>query len=108
MEERPLARAWAGYQGRPFVGISLPGTARYLAYAALLVASLMFYTWSRVDVRARSASLESAQIELANARVEQDRLTLEIATRRDLARVGLGAGALGLVDDVAIIEVANR
>lgn len=108
MEQRPLSRAWAGYQGRPFVGISLPGTARYVAYAALLVSALMFYTWSRVDVRTRAASLESAQIQLANARVEQDRLTLEIAARRDMARVGEGAALMGLSSDIEIVEVSSR
>lgn len=108
MEQRPLARAWAGYQGRPFVGISLTGTARYVLYAALLVSSLMFYTWSRVDVRTRAAALESAQIQLANARIEQDRLALEIATRRDLARVGEGAELMGLSHEVDVVEVSKQ
>ncbi|HJN77944.1 MAG TPA: hypothetical protein QGF58_28770 [Myxococcota bacterium] len=102
---RQLTRAWVGYPNRPFVGLSLTGVVRYLAYAALLIASLMFYTWSRVDVRATAAALEGAQLELSELRTEQDRLELELATRRDLARVGGTTEGLALISEVKVVEV---
>lgn len=102
---RQLTRAWVGYPNRPFVGLSLTGVVRYLAYAALLIASLMFYTWSRVDVRATAAELESAQFELSTLRTDQDRLSLELAMRSDLSRIGDTTGGLELVPDVQVVEV---
>jgi len=104
-KRRQLTRAWVGYPSRPFVGLSLTGVVRYLAYATLLIASLMFYTWSRVDVRATAAELERAQIELSSLRTDQDRLSLELATRRDLARVSTASASMALAADVDVVEI---
>ena len=102
---RQLTRAWVGYPNRPFVGLSLTGVVRYLAYGALLIASLMFYTWSRVDVRATAADLERAQFELSELRTEQDRLDLELAMRRDLARVDGATDDLRVVSSVQVVDL---
>lgn len=83
----------------------LLGLLRYVAYGLLLVASLMFYVWSRVDVRASAATLDRATMKLATAEAEHERLVLELATRRDLARVGQAGVAMGLVSGVKLVDV---
>lgn len=102
---RELSSAWVGYPTRPFVGVTLGGVFRYLAYAALLVASLMFYVWSRVDVRARAAELETARQHLSELRTDQDRLALELAARRDLAALDAVGADMGLVTEVEVVGV---
>ncbi|MCB9761944.1 MAG: hypothetical protein H6739_19120 [Alphaproteobacteria bacterium] len=87
------------------VGIRLVGLVRYVAYAALLVASLMFYVWSRVDVRASAAHLDHATVQLAQLQAEQERLLLELASRRDLGTLGQAGMSLGLVEGVAVVEI---
>ncbi len=102
---RELSSAWVGYPTRPFVGVTLGGVLRYLAYGALLVASLMFYVWSRVDVRARAADLETTRQHLSELRTDQDRLALELAARRDLAALAAAGSDLGLVTEVDVVGV---
>lgn len=83
----------------------LLGLLRYVAFGLLLVASLMFYVWSRVDVRASAAALDRATMQLAAAEAEHERLVLEVATRRDLARLGQAGTALGLVKGVTLVDI---
>ena len=90
---------------RPFVGFRLRGLLGYAVAGVLLVASLMFYVWSRVDVRVSAAALESARWESAQLRDDRDRLRLEIAGREDLARLSATALAMGLSDDVPVVEL---
>ncbi len=104
---RELSSAWVGYPTRPFVGVTLAGVVRYVVFGALLVASLMFYVWSRVDVRARAADLETAREHLSELRTDQDRLSLELAARRDLAALDAVGARLGLVSEVDVVAV-NR
>ena len=82
------------------------GLVRYLVFAMLLVASLMFYTWSRIDVRASAAVLDSAIIEYSALSADAERLQLELAARRDLAAVGQAGLALGLVSDVQVVDLS--
>ena len=107
MQGRELRSAWVGHRTRPFVGVQVDGLMRYALYGALLVASLMFYVWSRVDVRASAAALEGAQAELSQLHADQDRLRLELAVRHDLAGVATASEALGLVQEVAVVEVVT-
>ncbi len=101
------ARAtWLGVSARPFVGFQIGGLVRYAVYGVLLVASLMFYVWSRVDVRASAAALESARWESAELRDDRDRLRLELAGRRDLARLAATAQSMGLSDEVPVVQVS--
>ena len=84
------------------LGLRLAALARYVVYALLLVASLMFYVWSRVDVRASAAELDRAADRYAALEAEQERLQLELATRRDLGRLNRVGLAMGLVSDVEV------
>lgn len=104
--DRPLTGAWADYPSRPFVGLRLGGVFRYLIYGVLLVACLMFYVWSRVDVRRSAALLETAQLDYAELLSQNDRLLLELASRRDLATVGLAGAQMELADDVTVVQVS--
>lgn len=86
----------------------LLGLARYVVYALLLIASLMFYVWSRVDVRASAANLDRATMKLSAAQAEQERLVLELASRRDLARLRDAGLAMGLVSGVALVDIETK
>ena len=90
---------------RPFVGFRLRGLVGYAVAGFLLVASLMFYVWSHVDVRVSAAALEAARWESAQLSNDRDRLELEMAGRRDLARLSATAVAMGLTDDVPVVEL---
>ena len=97
--------SWLGTSTRPFVGCQLGGLLRYAVYGVLLVAALMFYVWSRVDVRASAAALESARWTSADLQDEGQRLRLELASRHDLARLAATSEAMGLVADTPVVEV---
>lgn len=88
------------------LGMRLAALLRYAVYALLLVASLMFYVWSRVDVRASAAELDRAAARYETLQAEQERLQLELATRRDLGRLGRAGAAMGLVSDVPVRTLA--
>lgn len=102
---RPARGAWAAYPTRPFVGLELGGVLGYLIYAGLLVSALMFYVWSRVDVRTAASDLEASQRVYQQTLTTQDQLRLELATRSDLAALERSSAALGLVQDVELVEV---
>ncbi|MFT5584330.1 MAG: hypothetical protein ACI9VR_001915 [Cognaticolwellia sp.] len=105
---RPARGAWAAYPTRPFVGVELGGVLGYLIYAGLLVSALMFFVWSRVDVRTAAADLEWSQRTYQATLTEQDQLRLELATRSDLATLERSSAALGLVQDVELVEVPAK
>lgn len=102
---RPARGAWAAYPTRPFVGLELGGVLGYLIYAGLLVSALMFYVWSRVDVRTAASDLEWSQRTYQATLTTQDQLRLELATRSDLATLERSSAAMGLVQDVELVEV---
>lgn len=89
------------------LGVRLASLARYTLYALLLVASLMFYVWSRVDVRASAAALDSAAARYEALQAEQERLHLELAARRDLGRLSRVGAAMGLVADAEVRTLAE-
>lgn len=97
--------SWAAYPTKPFIGLELGGVLGYLVYAGLLVSALMFFVWSRVDVREAASDLESAQRSYQALLTEQDQLRLELAVRKDLAAVEQSSAALGLVSEVQVVEV---
>lgn len=89
------------------VGVVRPGVIlRYGLYLALLVASLMFYVWSRVDVRVSAGALDRAVVQLSELQAEHERLQLELAVRRDLGRLDRAGEVLGLVSEVAVVDVS--
>ena len=108
---RALGGAWVGRSaagllaGASRAGVRVGVVLRYFTFAMLLVASLMFYVWSRVDVRASAAELDRVNTQLATRQAEQERLRLELATRQDLARLGQVGAAMGLVSDVQVRTV---
>jgi cell division protein FtsL len=89
-------------------GFPLAALFRYAIYGMILMTVLMFYVWSRVDVRRSAAELDSAVSHLQILEVERDRLRLELAMYRDLGRIAAAAQAMGLTSDVRIEEVAGR
>ena len=89
-------------------GLPLAGLLRYAIYGMILVTVLMFYVWSRVDVRRSAAELDAAISQLQLLEVERDRLRLELAMYRDLGRVEAAALATDLSADVRIEEVPVR
>lgn len=91
--------------GPMVIGLRVGVLFRYLGFGVLFVASLMFYVWSRIDVRNTSAELDDAVVLLQQLEVDQERLKLELATRRDVSRLEAGSRELGLVDDVAVVEL---
>jgi len=91
--------------GPTVAGLRVGVIFRYLGFGVLFVASLMFYVWSRVDVRKTSTDLGEQIAMLQALEVEQERLSLELATRRDVSRLEHGSAALGLVDDVPVVEL---
>lgn len=97
--------SWLGASTRPFVGFQLGGLIRYALYGIALVAALMFYVWSRVDVRASAAALEAARWTSADLQDDGQRLRLELASRHDLARLTSTGEAMGLVTDLPVVEV---
>lgn len=102
--ERLAGAEW----GREFTSVSLgipAGLLRYAVYSLFLVAALMFYVWSRVDVRTAAADLDLALRKMETLQVEGGHLGLELSMRRDLNRVEQAALALGLSGDVEIQEV---
>ncbi len=105
---RPARGAWAAYPTRPFVGLELSGVLGYLIYAGLLGSAMMFYVWSRVDVRTSASDLESSQRTYQVTLTAQDQLRLELATRSDLATLERSSVELGLVQDVELVEVADK
>lgn len=100
-----LRGALVGVSTAPMAGIRLGGLVRYAVYGCLLVASLMFYVWSRADVQSASVQLERSQVELAGLKNDNDRLRLELASRRDLAGLAASAEAIGLVRGAPVVEV---
>ncbi len=78
---------------------------RYMGFGTLFVASLMFYVWSRTDVRSTSAELDEAVALLQQLEVDRERLELELATRRDVSRLEAASRELGLVDDAPVVEI---
>lgn len=108
-QSRPARGAWAAYPTRPFVGLELSGVLGFLIYTGLLVSALMFYVWSRVDVRTAAADLEAAQDGYQALLTEQDQLRLELSSRRDLAHVEALSAELELsADDVQVVEVVSQ
>jgi len=89
-------------------GFPLAALLRYAIYGMILVTVLMFYVWSRVDVRRSAAELDSAISQLQVLEVERDRLRLELAMYRDLGRVEAAAQAFGLTSNVRIEEISGR
>jgi cell division protein FtsL len=89
-------------------GFPLAALLRYAIYGMILVTVLMFYVWSRVDVRRSAAELDSAVSHLQVLEVERDRLRLELAMHRDLGRIEAAAQSMGLTSDVRIEDVAAR
>jgi hypothetical protein len=85
--------------------LELGGVLGYLIYAGLLVSALMFYVWSRVDVRTAASDLEWSQRTYQATLTEQDQLRLELATRSDLATLERSSAVMGLVQDVELVEV---
>ncbi|MCB9796198.1 MAG: hypothetical protein H6741_26170 [Alphaproteobacteria bacterium] len=103
MREADLGRI--GVKAPALPELKIWGLVRYLVFAMLMVASLMFYTWSRIDVRASAAVLDSAIIEYSALSADAERLQLELAARRDLASVGQAGLALGLVSEVEVVNL---
>ena len=89
-------------------GFPLAGLLRYAIYGMILVTVLMFYVWSRVDVRRSAAELDAAVSQLQLLEVERDRLRLELAMHRDLGRIEAAALATDLTVDVRIEDVRAR
>jgi|GEM_PF-1502014 len=83
---------------RPSVGaIPVGGLIRYLMFALMFVATLMFYVWSRIDVRDSAIQLDSVITQYEALQVERDRLDLEVSSRRSLSRVSAAAQQMDLV-----------
>lgn len=94
-------------RGPLLLGLQLPVLARYATIFAMLVWALMFYVWSRVDVRDSARLLDADIAQLEQLHVENDRLALELAARKDLASLKASAGGLGLVAGVDVVEVGR-
>ncbi len=92
-------------RGPLLLGLQIPVLARYATIFAMLVFALMFYVWSRVDVRDSASALDASLAQLEQLNVEHDRLALELAARKDLAALKSSAGSLGLVAGVAVVDV---
>ena len=96
-------------RSRPMIGaFPLSVLLRYAVYGLILITVLMFYVWSRVDVRRSAAELDVAISELQTMEIERDRLRLELAMHRDLGRVEAASMQMGLSADVRVVEVVGR
>jgi cell division protein FtsL len=103
-----LGRTGGAPGGPMVVGVRVNVLFRYLGFGVLFVASLMFYVWSRIDVRRTAAELDSAVAWMEQLETEQEQLELELATRRDVSRLEAGSATLGLERDVPVVEVVVR
>ena len=91
--------------GPILIGIRAHVLLRYTCFGVLLLASLMFYVWSRVDVRSTATDMASSVAYLDGLVIERERLELELATRRDVGRLKLAAEAMGLEQAQRVVEV---
>jgi len=83
----------------------MPAVRRYAIFVGLLSASVLAYTWSRVESRemaVRSAELEGAAERL---RIENERLALELASLDNVAALEARAERIGLVGAPRVVEV---
>jgi cell division protein FtsL len=93
---------------RPSVGaIPLGGLVRYLLFSMMFVATLMFYVWSRIDVRDSAKTLDSVITQYNTLQVERSRLELEMASRLSLVRVSSAASQMELVtsDGLEVVDL---
>ncbi len=93
---------------RPSVGaIPLGGLIRYLLFSLMFVATLMFYVWSRIDVRDSAKALDSVITQYNTLQVEKSRLELEMASRLSLVRVSSAASQMELVasDGLEVVDL---
>ncbi len=92
--------------GPILIGVRAQVLLRYTCFGVLFVASLMFYVWSRVDVRTTAAQMASSVSQLDMLVVERERLELELATRRDVGVLRTAAESMGLERVRNVVEVS--
>jgi cell division protein FtsL len=94
---------------RPSIAsIPMGGLVRYLLFSLMFVATLMFYVWSRIDVRDSAKTLDSVITQYEALHVERSRLELEMASRLSLVRVSSAASQMQLVDGGSLEVVDLR
>ena len=95
----------AGLEALHVGHVEVDRLGRYLAVAALVAACLLVNAWSRSDLRRTSMDLDLAAARFENARAEQARLRLQLATLRDPARLDLAADQLLLTAPAAVVDL---
>jgi hypothetical protein len=86
-------------------GIELNRLNRYGLMLALCALCALLSTWSRLDLRSTSLSLDEARSEYANAEAEQARLRLELASLSDPDWLAGAAETLSLEGDAEVIHL---
>ncbi|MDG1481968.1 MAG: hypothetical protein P8R54_20420 [Myxococcota bacterium] len=86
-------------------GIELNRLNRYGLMLALFALCALLSTWSRIDLRSTSLSLDEARSEYSNAEADQVRLRLELASLSDPDWLADAAATLSLEGDSEVIHL---
>lgn len=88
-------------------GLELSHLGRYVLIGAVIAGCLMVSAWSRIDLRGTAVALDEVERAHASAEAEQARLQLELATLREPARLRSQASALGLSNEVTVVDLSE-
>lgn len=92
---------------RDTAGLELSHLGRYVLVGAVLAGCLMVSAWSRIDLRSTAVALDETERALAAAQADRARLSLELATLREPARLRSQAAELGLTESAAVVDLSQ-